>query len=176
MKPTWDKLGAEYENSKTVIIGDVDCTVEKDLCSKFGVRGYPTIKYFTGSTAADGDAYEGGRDFDALKAFVDENLGPSCNPSNRDLCDEAQLADIAEVEKLSADDIEKSITEKTEAIENAEKTFKDEVDKLQSRYKELMTEKDDAIAAVNKAKPSISLLRGVLKAKKDGGASKHDEL
>ena len=34
MKPDWDKLGDEFSGSKTVLIGDVDCTVEKDLCSK----------------------------------------------------------------------------------------------------------------------------------------------
>jgi hypothetical protein len=34
MKPDWDKLGDKFSGSKTVLIGDVDCTVEKDLCSK----------------------------------------------------------------------------------------------------------------------------------------------
>lgn len=178
MKPTWDKLGAAYEGSETVIIADVDCTIEKDLCSKFGVRGYPTIKYFTGDTAADGDKYEGGRDFDSLKTFVEENLGPSCGPSNKDLCSEEQLAAIAEVETMSQEDIEASIKEKTEAVANAEETFKTEVDKLQARYKSLMEEKDEVIEAVNKATPSVSLLRGVLKSKKDAaaGGAAHDEL
>ena len=49
-------------------IADVDCTKDnsKDLCSKFGVKGYPTIKAFT---AADpgGAPYEGGRDLASLK-------------------------------------------------------------------------------------------------------------
>ena len=88
MKPAWDQLGDEFAGSKTVIIADVDCTVEKDLCSKYGVRGYPTIKTFTGNP--DGDAYEGGRDFDALKKFADESLGPSCSNDNIDLCDDDQ--------------------------------------------------------------------------------------
>ena len=56
MKPAWDQLGDEFASSKTVLIGDVDCTVHKDLCGKYGVRGYPTIKYFTSSTAAFGPA------------------------------------------------------------------------------------------------------------------------
>jgi hypothetical protein len=39
-----------------VAIVDVDCTKEesKALCSKFGVQGYPTLKYFTDSTDAMG--------------------------------------------------------------------------------------------------------------------------
>lgn len=46
------------------------------LTYSVGVQGYPTIKYFTDATDPMGDKYEGGRDFDALKAFADENLGP----------------------------------------------------------------------------------------------------
>ena len=45
IKPDWDALGDVYEDSKTVVIADVDCTAAgKSLCEKFGVKGYPTIK------------------------------------------------------------------------------------------------------------------------------------
>jgi len=45
MKPDWDALGDVYEDSKTVLIGDADCTAAgKSLCEKHGVRGYPTLK------------------------------------------------------------------------------------------------------------------------------------
>jgi thioredoxin-like negative regulator of GroEL len=74
MKPAWDKLGDEYKSSKTVVIADVDCTKEQDLCQKYGVSGYPTIKYFTGATSATGDAYNGWRDYDALSAWAKVGL------------------------------------------------------------------------------------------------------
>merc|ERR1719276_431066 len=109
MKPAWDKLGAAFADSSSVIIGDVDCTVHKDVCSRFGVRGYPTIKYFTSATAADGDKYEGGRDYDSLKTWADENLGPSCGVDNKDLCDEDQLALLTEAEALSPEDLAAAI-------------------------------------------------------------------
>ena len=53
MKPAWDQLSDEFKSSKTVVVADVDCTVHKDLCGKYGVRGYPTIKYFTSSTVRE---------------------------------------------------------------------------------------------------------------------------
>ena len=84
MKPAWDKLGDEYKSSKTVLIGDVDCTKEQELCQKYGVQGYPTIKYFTGETDPLGDSYDGGREYEDLKAFADENLRPSCSNDNND--------------------------------------------------------------------------------------------
>jgi len=74
-KPHWDKLGAEYAASSSVLIGDVDCTVEESLCSKFGVRGYPTIKYWVNGEQKD---YQGGRDYDDFKKFTEETLERQC--------------------------------------------------------------------------------------------------
>merc|ERR1719174_3490466 len=101
MKPAWDQLSGDFADSTAVAIIDVDCTKDdsKDLCSKYGVKGYPTIKYFTSSTDPLGDKYEGGRTYDDLKKFADENLGPSCSPAELDLCNDEQKA---EIEKFQA--------------------------------------------------------------------------
>lgn len=169
MKPAWDQLGAAFKDSKTVVIGDVDCTVEKDLCSKYGVRGYPTIKYFTGATAAEGDSYEGGRDFDSLKKFADESLGPSCSPKERDLCSKEQLAKIDEVAKMGADVRQQKIDALVAEQAAAETLFKDELQKLQDTYKQLQEDKDATLARIG---PILKNLRQVhafeaSKAKKD---------
>ena len=76
MKPAWDQLGDEYASSSSVLIADVDCTVEQDLCSKHDVKGYPTIKYYTQEDGAQD--YQGGRSFDDLKTFVSETLEVKC--------------------------------------------------------------------------------------------------
>jgi protein disulfide-isomerase A6 len=146
MKPAWDQLGDEFAGSKTVLIGDVDCTVEKDLCSKFGVRGYPTIKSFTGNP--DGDAYEGGRDFASLKKFADESLGPSCSNENIDLCDDDQKAILEKYNKMSAAERKKIVDDTDKEIADLEETFKSEVKKLQANYEKLMADKDATIKAV----------------------------
>ena len=44
-------------------IGKVDCTSEKTLCKRFGVRGYPTLKYYRDGGYHD---YEMGRDADSI--------------------------------------------------------------------------------------------------------------
>merc|ERR550537_1728676 len=75
MKPAWDKLMKKYK----------DCTADgKDLCETHGVEGFPTIKWGDPSALED---YDGGRDFEELKTFVDANLKPMCSPKNIDLCD-----------------------------------------------------------------------------------------
>mmetsp|Transcript_45726 Transcript_45726/g.138941 ORF Transcript_45726/g.138941 Transcript_45726/m.138941 type:complete len:457 (-) Transcript_45726:471-1841(-) len=50
-------------------IGKIDCTVEKKLCQRFSVRGYPTLKFFR-----DGDVYDypAGRDADSIIEFAEK--------------------------------------------------------------------------------------------------------
>merc|ERR1712013_41600 len=96
-----DKLTAEYKDSATVLIADVDCTAGgKEKCNEVGVRGYPTIKYGDPNDLQD---YKGGRTFADLKKFAD-GLGPQCGPANLDLCDDAKKKQIADMQAMSASD------------------------------------------------------------------------
>jgi len=90
MKPDWDALGDEYASSSSVVIADVDCTVENDLCSNYGVQGYPTIKYFTSETDEKGADYSGGRSLADLKSFVSESLEVKCLLADPSGCSEKE--------------------------------------------------------------------------------------
>lgn len=113
---------------------------------RYGVRGYPTIKYFTGNP--DGDPYEGGRDYAALKKFADESLGPSCSNDNIDLCDDEQKAILDKYNAMSADERKKIVDEANAKVEEAEETFKAELKKLQAKYEELSKKKDEDVKAL----------------------------
>jgi hypothetical protein len=165
MKPAWDKLVADFEGSKTALVADVDCTAAgKPLCDSNGVQGFPTIKYGDPNALED---YQGGRDYDALKKFADENLKPVCGPSNLDLCDDEKKKEIEELMALSADDLDGKITEGEGKIEAAEKLFKDELEALQKNYEKLMKDKEATIAEVKAS--GLGLLKSVKAAKKAGG-------
>jgi len=156
MKPDWDKLMKEFDGHATILIADVDCTAAgKDLCNEVGVRGYPTIKHGDPSGLED---YKGGRDFSALKKFA-EGLKPSCSPANIDLCDAEQTAKIQELQALSASDLDAKIKEKEAEQAAAEKTFSDEVDKLQKKYQQLQKEKEEAVDAVKES--GLGLMKAV---------------
>jgi hypothetical protein len=90
MKPAWDQLSAEYSESSSVVVADVDCTVEKDLCSEYDVSGYPTIKYFTPETGEKGEGYNGARDLDGLKTFVADTLEVKCLLNDTAGCSEKE--------------------------------------------------------------------------------------
>jgi len=110
MKPAWDKLMAKFAGHASALVGDVDCTEEgKPLCEANGVQGFPTIKWGDASALED---YEGGRDYDDLETFANENLKPMCSPKNIDLCDADKKAEIEKFQKMSADDLEAEIEKK----------------------------------------------------------------
>merc|ERR1712037_1059373 len=69
LKPTWDDLASETKGDFN--IGVVDCTIEKELCGKHGVRGYPTILYFGEGESETGTKYQGQRDIGAFKSFLE---------------------------------------------------------------------------------------------------------
>jgi len=59
------QLAPQYETAAGELKGvadlaSVDCTVEKELCNKYGVQGFPTLKIFRGLDAKPVE-YQGGR-------------------------------------------------------------------------------------------------------------------
>jgi len=157
MKPDWDKLMAAFADSKTALVGDVDCTAEgKPLCDANGVRGYPSIKY--GDPAALED-YQGARDYDSLEKFAEENLKPMCSPTNIDLCDAEKKAEIEKFQAMSADDLEAAISEKTKLMDEAEESFKNGVSELQDKYQKMMEAKDKTLDDIKNS--GLGLMKAV---------------
>jgi hypothetical protein len=157
MKPAWDKLMAEFKDSPTGLIADVDCTAGgKALCDQVGVRGYPTIKYGDPNNLED---YKGGRDFNALKEFAEKNLGPTCGPANLDLCDDEKKALVQKFQAMSADELKAAIEEKTSAMEKLETDFKTFVEGIQAQYKEASDKKDKDIEDIKNS--GLGLMKSV---------------
>lgn len=75
LAPIYDELAAAYEFAgDKVTIAKVDADEHKELGRKFGVQGFPTLKWFDGKSDKPSD-YKSGRDFDSLSAFVTEKTG-----------------------------------------------------------------------------------------------------
>lgn len=66
LAPTWEELG---KSAKGFRVGKVDCTVEKGSCNRFGVRGFPTIKFLKGGKYYD---YKGARTVEEFTKFATE--------------------------------------------------------------------------------------------------------
>jgi len=169
MKPAWDKLMNKFADHKTALVADVDCTADesKELCETHGVQGFPSIKWGDPSALED---YEGGRDYEDLETFANENLKPVCSPTNIDLCDADKKSQIETLMKMSTSELEAEIAKKDAELKEAETTFDEEVKKLQETYEGLEKAKTE------KQKEIKESGLGLMKAVKAQKGSSSEEL
>ncbi|KAI9713059.1 MAG: Protein disulfide-isomerase-like 2-2 [Bogoriella megaspora] len=75
LAPVYEELADSYTYAKDkVVIAKVDADNHKDLGRKFGVSGFPTLKWFDGKSEEPED-YKSGRDIDSLQGFVKDKTG-----------------------------------------------------------------------------------------------------
>lgn len=60
------------EKGSSARLAEVDCTIHKEVCSKYGVRGYPTVNFF-GKHNAEPIKFAGQRTKEAIVDWVIEN-------------------------------------------------------------------------------------------------------
>lgn len=168
MKPAWDTLMSEFEDSSTVLVADVDCIGSgKELCNTVGVQGFPTIKYGDPSNLED---YKGGRDADSLNKFASE-LKPSCNVDTLENCSDEQKSAIETIKSQTVEDLKATVEEEAADRKAAETLFETAVKKLQAEYQGLVSQKEMSLQEI-KDKYNIGLVNSVLNAKN----SNKDEL
>nr|APR64064.1 thioredoxin family protein [Populus tomentosa] len=76
LAPTYEKVATAFKSEEDVVVANLDADKHKDLAEKYGVSGYPTLKFFPKGNKA-GEEYEGGRDLDDFVAFINEKSGSS---------------------------------------------------------------------------------------------------
>ncbi|CAD8134718.1 unnamed protein product [Paramecium pentaurelia] len=77
LEPEWNKVGSELKGK--VKVAKIDATANTQLASRFGVSGYPTLKFFPAGFSNDSDAipYDGARDSSAMIEFALEQSNKS---------------------------------------------------------------------------------------------------
>lgn len=88
LKPAWIESASQL--SGKVKVGAIDCTVHQSTCQEYGVRGYPTIKFF-GSNKQSPEDYQGGRDSGSIVEFASKHYSEQAPPREvRSCCDSMQ--------------------------------------------------------------------------------------
>ncbi|KAJ2843021.1 hypothetical protein GGI22_007356, partial [Coemansia erecta] len=73
MAADYEQLAQGYEHADNIVIAEVDADKHRDLGTKFGVQGFPTLKFFAKDADVDKpEDYTSGRDLDSLTSFVRE--------------------------------------------------------------------------------------------------------
>jgi len=77
MAPEFKKAATELKAlGLNIALGDVDATVDNDLAQRFGVEGFPTLKFFK-KNADNAMEFGGGRTADDIVAWMTKKTGPS---------------------------------------------------------------------------------------------------
>ena len=72
LAPVYEELGQSFAYAADkVTVAKVDADEQKSLGKRFGVQGFPTLKWFDGKSDKPVD-YNGGRDLDSLSKFITE--------------------------------------------------------------------------------------------------------
>lgn len=92
LEPEYTKAAAKLKaDGATTVLAKVDATQETRIAKEYEVKGFPTMKYFTGGEASE---YGGGRVEDAIVGWIKKRELPSVS----------ELADQAALDKLSKSD------------------------------------------------------------------------
>ncbi|KAF1956626.1 protein disulfide-isomerase [Byssothecium circinans] len=102
-------LAPEYEEAATALkeksipLAKVDCTEEQELCQKYGVEGYPTLKVFRGTENVT--PYIGQRKADAIISYMTKQSLPAVSVLSKDTVEEFKTSDkVVLVAYFAADD------------------------------------------------------------------------
>lgn len=74
LAPTYEKVGEAFENEPNCVVAKVDADGEKELGSRFGISGFPTIKFFS-KTNKDGEEYSSGRSEQDFIDYLNDKCG-----------------------------------------------------------------------------------------------------
>ncbi|XP_058213961.1 protein disulfide-isomerase like 2-1-like isoform X1 [Rhododendron vialii] len=122
LAPTYEKVASAFKLEEDVIIANLDADQHKDLAEKYGVSGFPTLKFFPKGNKA-GEDYDGGRDLDDFVNFINENCGTS-----RDA--KGQLTDKAGIIETLDALVKEFVTASSEEKKTVYGRMEEEVEKL----------------------------------------------
>lgn len=74
LAPAYEEVGKAFENVDNVLIAKVDADGERELGGRFGVKGFPTLKFFPKGSTEPID-YNGGRSAEDIIKFINEKSG-----------------------------------------------------------------------------------------------------
>ncbi|XP_074563988.1 protein disulfide isomerase-like 2-2 [Curcuma longa] len=170
LAPIYEKVANAYKLEEDVVIANLDADKYKDLAEKYGVSGYPTLKFFPKGNKA-GEDYEAGRELDDFVIFINEKCGTN-RDANGQLTSQAGI--VASLDALVKEFVSASNDEQKAILSRME----EEIEKLtgsSARYGKtyLKAAKSTLEKGADYAKKEIERLQRILE--KSVSAAKADE-
>ncbi|OQE27430.1 hypothetical protein PENSTE_c004G06323 [Penicillium steckii] len=75
LAPVYEELAQSFAHAENkVTVGKVDADEHRELGKRFGVQGFPTLKWFDGKSDKP-EEYKGGRDLESLSSWITDKTG-----------------------------------------------------------------------------------------------------
>ncbi|XP_055390111.1 thioredoxin domain-containing protein 5 [Condylostylus longicornis] len=98
LTPIWEELANEKNHpSSNLVVAEVDCTNEQELCADQSIKGYPTIILFKKGEAPI--RYLGHRDMESMKSFLNEHI-----PEEKHIPEEAVSEETSPIALVELDE------------------------------------------------------------------------
>ncbi|ORZ38897.1 thioredoxin-like protein [Catenaria anguillulae PL171] len=126
LAPIYESLANTFSTEPNVIIANLDATAHPDIATRFGIEGYPTIKYFSaGSKDKKTVDYNGGRTEHDFVSFLNAHAGTQ-RIAGGGL--DASAGVVADLEALVIEFVGADKTKRAEVVEAAKKAAKKAAD------------------------------------------------
>jgi protein disulfide-isomerase-like protein len=114
LAPTYEEVAKVFDGEESVLVAKVDADAHKELAQRYGVGGFPTIKYFAPGSD-DPEDYSGGRDKESFVSFINEHAGTHRTPSGG-LTAEAGRVQALDVILSASGEITSTVLEQAESL------------------------------------------------------------
>jgi protein disulfide-isomerase A6 len=93
LAPIYEELAQTFAFAEDkVTIAKVDADENRSLGKRFGIQGFPTVKWFDGKSDKP-EEYKGGRDLESLSAFITEKTGVKPRGAQKEVSNVEMLND-----------------------------------------------------------------------------------
>jgi len=83
LAPDYEKVAAAYAGDEHVVVAKIDADKYKEIAGKFGVTGFPTLKWFSKTEKDAPEPYEGARDVQSFINFINRKAGVNRQANGR---------------------------------------------------------------------------------------------
>ncbi|TYZ57069.1 hypothetical protein PybrP1_012506 [[Pythium] brassicae (nom. inval.)] len=108
------EVGKVFSGEESVLVAKVDAEAHQELAKRYGVSGFPTLKYFAPGSD-DPEDYSGGRDKESFVTFLNEHAGTHRTPTGG-LTAEAGRVKALDVILSASGEITSSVLEQAESL------------------------------------------------------------
>jgi len=130
LAPDYEKVAAAFKNEPHVVVANLDADKHKDLGQKYGVSGFPTIKFFP-KDKKEGEAYSQGRDIATFVSFLNERAKTHRTPTGSLAAEAGRIEELDEIVAKLKDGDAKEVLKEAETYANGVSTDDDDYHEAQ---------------------------------------------